>query len=133
VQPNWAFIVGTFIVLVAFNFGIVGLFVYLRDRSQMKVASGEGEGGRLYYDKVASQEERDRQGRSCLSCLSSRVQRLSATLGKEGVEEAAPLEKGPRYDDLVQLLSDFRSEYDVLRGQLKAAQEAQDEADASER
>lgn len=132
VRPNWSFIIGTFVVLLSFNFGIVGLFVYLGNRAQMKLASGDGAGGTIYYDKVANQEDRDRQQRSCLSCLSAGVNRLSSKLAQEDGEKPEQLLKGPKYDDLVKLLSDFKSEYEVLRTQLQNAQEAQNATEDAE-
>lgn len=100
----------------------------------MRLASGEGGGGTLYQDKVASQEQQDRAQRSWLSCLTRGASSLGSKLA--GEVEAAPEEappKGPRYDELVQLLSDFRGEYDVLRGQLETVEEAKRaEAEAEE-
>lgn len=33
VRPNWPFITGTFVLLLAFNFGVVALLVYLGNRA----------------------------------------------------------------------------------------------------
>jgi len=42
------------------------------------------------------------------------------------------LPKGPRYDDLSQLLRDFKTDYEVLRAQLEQAEEAQEAANDEE-
>ena len=60
VQPNWPFIIGTFVTLFLFNFGVVGMFVYLHNRNaaQMKLSTSQGDANTIYYDKVKMQEDR---------------------------------------------------------------------------
>lgn len=124
VRPNWTFIIGTFVVLLTFNFAIVAAFVYLHNRNaaQMKQASGQGDVSNIYYDKVQEQEARDRERRSCFSRCGRRTQVDEA----EGAKKAS----GPRYSDLTALLEDFKRQYEVLRRQLD--EEERDRPDEDE-
>jgi hypothetical protein len=132
VRPNWPFITGTFVMLLLFNFGVVGLLVYLQNKAQTKLAAGEGTSTNIYYDKAAAQENGDRSKRSCWSSLFARVNKLGSGPSADEQEKSEPLPKGPRYDDLAQLLNDFKTDYDVLRAQLAEVQEAQRAADDEE-
>ena len=106
-------------ILLGFNFGLVGAFVYLRNRASMKLASGQGDGATIYYDKVAGEEAKDRERRSCRACLGGSGWRQAS---KESKSEKV---SGPNYQDLVQLLEDFKQEYVVLQEQLQDNAEAQ--------
>lgn len=105
-------------ILLGFNFGLVGAFVYLRNRASMKLASGQGDGATIYYDKVAGEEAKDRERRSCRACLGGSGWRQAS---KESKSEKV---SGPNYQDLVQLLEDFKQEYVVLQEQLQDNSEA---------
>ena len=74
----------------------------------MKLASGQGDGATIYYDKVAGEEAKDRERRSCRACLGGSGWRQAS---KESKSEKV---SGPNYQDLAQLLEDFKQEYVVL-------------------
>lgn len=124
VQPNWTFIVGAFVVLITFSFGIVGGLVYLRNSIVSKLVSGEGAGETLYYDKVADQEEQDRQQRSCGAGLARLCECLTRGLQDEDAAQAEQKAKGLKYQDLKDLLEEFKDGYQVLRDELEAEQGA---------
>jgi hypothetical protein len=132
VQPNWAFIIGTFVVLLGFNFGVVGAFVYLhaRNAAQMKLASGGGEAADIYRDKAKQQE-----GTGCCARICGKS-RTTESAGEKGAKGKAD---GPRYADLARLLEDFRRQYTVLKDQLEedrdrpAGGSGEDDPDGDER
>lgn len=90
----------------------------------MKLTSGQGDGATIYYDKVADQEAKDHERRSCRACCM-----FYCCCGGSGWRQSAKEKKsqkasGPNYRDLVQLLEDFKQEYSVLQEQLKDDSEA---------
>jgi len=115
VQPNWAFIIGTFVVLLGFNFGVVGAFVYLhaRNAAQTKLAAGGGDAGDIYHEKDKKAAEGGTS--SCCARICGKSRTTEAEAEKSGKRKA----DGPKYADLARLLEDFRRQYTVLKDQLE--------------
>jgi len=63
VDPNWAFVAGTFIMMILMAFGIVGLIIYLHNRN-FKLRKGAATSdikANIYFDEMYLRAEEERR------------------------------------------------------------------------
>lgn len=59
VRPNWSFIIGTFVLLMLFSFGIVTGIIVLHNRNSqqnLKSSLDDKKKSTIYYDKIVDLE-----------------------------------------------------------------------------
>jgi hypothetical protein len=114
IVPRWSFIIGTFIVILLFIFGLVALILYLHQKnySQRKFDGSNKNKGTIYYDKINDLESEDLQQTRWYSCLCRRVKQMVA-LNSSKVQPDQEVQI--TYSDLAALLQEFRDQMGLLK------------------
>lgn len=118
VQPRWAFIIGTFVFILLTSFGFVNLVIVLHARNEARSSQSDSNKNHIYYDRT---HELDKEH--------ARQHRLCCRRG-EKLEQVAPTKLENQdpditYDELQQLLKDFRDQMEVLKAKLKEEEAGQ--------
>lgn len=59
VQPNWPFVIGTFVIILVISFGFVTLVIVLHGKNDVQVHGNSSKRKLIYYDRVAQLEEEE--------------------------------------------------------------------------
>mmetsp|Transcript_48770 Transcript_48770/g.66368 ORF Transcript_48770/g.66368 Transcript_48770/m.66368 type:complete len:130 (+) Transcript_48770:7554-7943(+) len=110
IQPDWYFIVGSFLFINAFVYLVIGLFFYLQAKSLVQGTQSEikRNTGNIYYDKIKELEAAEQNKRRCCSRF-----RKSATMSESKIVPHKEMKIS--YNDLEQLLTEFSYSVDLLK------------------
>lgn len=130
VEPNWWFISFSFLFILLFVYGAVGLFIYTYNQSlkETELLQREVMGSKqsIYYDKIAEIEQGDVET-SCFGLIKTRRQRragqnkIDAENEDDGpvFKDRTKHEYAVNYGDMEKLLNEFNSANAQLKSMLK--------------
>ena len=116
---------GTFVFILLFSFGVVTLIIVLHNKnSAQKLKGSQTRKNGLYYDKVAEQEEAEQQKRCC--GLVSKFKDMVSKQRRHKEEDEVT------YQDLENLLGEFKQQMEVLKAKMREDHEGDDEGSGEE-
>ena len=131
IQPNWWFIVLSFVAILAFVFLVLALFIQAHNSnikdSPSIFSHAKNANSSIYYDKIEEELKANNDKKSWLcACRKKKVEdkKESSSSSTSSSDEAEKHEYAVKYKDLESLLSRFDSAQEILRRQLKDREKA---------
>ena len=120
VQPNWTFIIGTFVFILVISFGFVNMVIVLHNRNDAQNSQSSSKKHFIYYDLVHQLDKdhtaKNEWWRRFLCCKRFSDPNSEKVLPKAGDNQS---DSDITYDDLQRLLKEFRDQMEVLKSKLK--------------
>ena len=112
IQPNWWFIVISFVAILAFVFLVLALFIQAHNSnvkdSPSIFSNASNANSSIYYDKI-EEEFAAKNRKTWLCCRKKKVGEKESSSSSSSSDEAEKHEYAVKYKDLESLLSRFDS------------------------
>ncbi|CDW71824.1 gcc2 and gcc3 domain-containing protein [Stylonychia lemnae] len=119
VNPQWSFIIGVFVFILLFSFGIVTFIIVMHNRNSaqnIKSSDSNTKKNNIYYEKLNQMEKEDLRKTKWYYCLCKKFNDLANQAAKVQPTDSSG---DVSYGDLEKLLAEFKESMDVLKQKMK--------------